>query len=408
MAMWLINMAEVEDWIAGMNRTCHRMSGCYLRPEDRRQRLLRSYTTEINISRVDKNYLFIYIKLKYQFRTNASCRNPWRCRYHTLSTNAFCAIMDLLSTKQRFSKLKTGIKEPQNPVSLVRISLFIIRAGNKREKWSPTLTCRVLELQFRWDEWVPAHRVLKLTEENIQVQKSLHQQASASAASGTGSSSKSKSGVSKDGSSARAGVAGRKDGTRGTKRGREEVRWPFLMFCNWDFWGGQDESNKKPEMRLNVPEILKVQLVDDWENITKNNQVCYFFLISFYQLSHLIYFQLVPVPRSPTVEDVLEQFGDYARTSGRNKCVVIHQSDIERLIRTIPKSSRSRHPCAHDNPRVDNLLWQISWSHFTIPFRTPTICRNAEKICNRAEGDYWGREGAKCDLWSWTFTENVG
>ena len=27
-------------------------------------------------------------------------------------------------------------------------------------------------------------------------------------------------------------------------------------------------------MRLSIPDILKVQLVDDWENITKNNQVC--------------------------------------------------------------------------------------------------------------------------------------
>lgn len=27
-------------------------------------------------------------------------------------------------------------------------------------------------------------------------------------------------------------------------------------------------------MKLNVPEILKVLLVDDWEAVTKNNQVC--------------------------------------------------------------------------------------------------------------------------------------
>jgi hypothetical protein len=26
-------------------------------------------------------------------------------------------------------------------------------------------------------------------------------------------------------------------------------------------------------MKLNVPEILKVKLVDDWEAVTKNNQV---------------------------------------------------------------------------------------------------------------------------------------
>ena len=90
-------------------------------------------------------------------------------------------------------------------------------------------------------------------------------------------------------------------------------------------------------MKLNVPEVLKVQLVDDCENVTKNNQVYSFFLFlslflflhsTLILLSHLIYFQLVPVPRSPTVEDVLEQFGDYARTSGRNKCVIIHRSNL--------------------------------------------------------------------------------
>jgi len=35
----------------------------------------------------------------------------------------------------------------------------------------------------------------------------------------------------------------------------------------------QDEGNKKPEMKLNVPDVLKAQLVDDWEFVTKNNQV---------------------------------------------------------------------------------------------------------------------------------------
>lgn len=35
----------------------------------------------------------------------------------------------------------------------------------------------------------------------------------------------------------------------------------------------QDDSSKKPEMKLNVPEPLKVLLVDDWEAVTKNNQV---------------------------------------------------------------------------------------------------------------------------------------
>jgi hypothetical protein len=35
----------------------------------------------------------------------------------------------------------------------------------------------------------------------------------------------------------------------------------------------QDEYFRKPDIRLSVPEILKAVLVDDWEAVTKNNQV---------------------------------------------------------------------------------------------------------------------------------------
>jgi len=42
-------------------------------------------------------------------------------------------------------------------------------------------------------------------------------------------------------------------------------------------------------MKLIVPEILKVILVDDWEAVTKNNQ-------------------LVPLPRTPNVVQLLEEF----------------------------------------------------------------------------------------------------
>ena len=35
----------------------------------------------------------------------------------------------------------------------------------------------------------------------------------------------------------------------------------------------QDDGSRKPDMKLAVPDILKVQLVDDWEAVTKNGQV---------------------------------------------------------------------------------------------------------------------------------------
>ncbi|KAI0919770.1 hypothetical protein AcV5_001746 [Taiwanofungus camphoratus] len=117
-----------------------------------------------------------------------------------------------------------------------------------------------------WDEWVHVTRLLKWNETNLALQKALQQQASAASASAASSAGK---------GAARAGVGAkdgrRKDG-RGTKRGREE-----------------DEGARRPEMKLSVPEALKVLLVDDWEAVTKNNQ-------------------LVPLPRSPNVLELLEEF----------------------------------------------------------------------------------------------------
>ncbi|KAH7903000.1 MRG domain-containing protein [Hygrophoropsis aurantiaca] len=52
-------------------------------------------------------------------------------------------------------------------------------------------------------------------------------------------------------------------------------------------------------MKLEVPEVLKVLLVDDWEAVTKNSQ-------------------LVTLPRSPTVVEILQQFKDYILAQGKS------------------------------------------------------------------------------------------
>ncbi|KAF8840444.1 MRG-domain-containing protein [Paxillus ammoniavirescens] len=141
-----------------------------------------------------------------------------------------------------------------------------------------------------WDEWVPLQRLLKLNDTNIALQKALMAQASA-AASSSSAGNKGKSGGAGGGGSGggtgglsaaggMAGRGGRKDG-RGTKRGREE-----------------DESNRRPEMKLSVPEVLKVLLVDDWEAITKNNQ-------------------LVALPRSPPVVEILQEFKEHVTKMGK-------------------------------------------------------------------------------------------
>ncbi|KAF7416232.1 Esa1p-associated factor [Pleurotus ostreatus] len=142
-----------------------------------------------------------------------------------------------------------------------------------------------------WDEWVPPPRLLKHNDTNIAIQKTLQSQANATNAAVNASNRAAKSGPSGShrehhsvGGLGTGSTRVRKDGARGTKRGREE-----------------DDASKKPEIKLNVPEVLKVILVDDWEAVTKNNQ-------------------LVTLPRSPTVVEVLSQFEAYilARPASEN------------------------------------------------------------------------------------------
>ncbi|EKM51282.1 uncharacterized protein PHACADRAFT_102885 [Phanerochaete carnosa HHB-10118-sp] len=133
-----------------------------------------------------------------------------------------------------------------------------------------------------WDEWVDRTRLLKHTEANLNLQKTLSQanaaanQAQMGNTSGSGSHSKG-AGCKDLGRT----LTGRKDG-RGVKRGRDD-----------------DDNSKRPEMKLNVPESLKVLLVDDWEAVTKNNQ-------------------LVPLPRSPNVVEILKEFEEYVLSSPKN------------------------------------------------------------------------------------------
>lgn len=88
---------------------------------------------------------------------------------------------------------------------------------------------------------------------------------------------------------------------------------------------GQDDSSKRPEMKLNVPEALKVLLVDDWEAVTKNNQVrqsmqcgrprtlsllhaC--FHMTLRTINETIQ-QLIALPRTPNVLQLLEDYKQY-------------------------------------------------------------------------------------------------
>lgn len=128
-----------------------------------------------------------------------------------------------------------------------------------------------------WDEWIPCDRVLAWNEENIRMQKDLKQAAleainsksSKKAASASTEKRKESSGAHKD------------EPVRAPKR----VRTQDLEIEK------EEDFVKRPEVSLAVPDSLKAQLVDDWEYVTKEHQ-------------------LVTLPRSPNVVDILREYRD--------------------------------------------------------------------------------------------------
>jgi len=118
-----------------------------------------------------------------------------------------------------------------------------------------------------YDEWLATDRIKKYNEEGLNLQKQLlrdHSTTKNKKSDNIGARRRDGGAASTSGHGAAA--------TRGTKRARDE-----------------DDSTRKPDLKLNVPETLKLILVDDWEAITKNNQ-------------------LLTLPRTPTVQQLLQEF----------------------------------------------------------------------------------------------------
>ncbi|KAK9244056.1 MRG-domain-containing protein [Lipomyces tetrasporus] len=135
-----------------------------------------------------------------------------------------------------------------------------------------------------WDEWLPQERVLRWTEENLRMQKELKsealQQLRSKKPGGSGQGESTQPG----GNAATLSSQKRKEATkehpeaaRGTKKTRREADEK------------DDEHMSHLDVNITVPDVLKAQLVDDWENVTKNSQ-------------------LVKLPRSPNIQEILQEF----------------------------------------------------------------------------------------------------
>ncbi|KAI7905273.1 chromo domain-like protein [Cokeromyces recurvatus] len=120
-----------------------------------------------------------------------------------------------------------------------------------------------------WDEWVPETRILRWSEENLKMQSRL----------------KSFYLSKKDGKKMSTLNEEDNDSLDGSKKAKlDEEEESYL---------------NKPELRLDIPDTLKGQLVDDWENVTKNQQ-------------------LVTLPRTITVNDVLARYKRFKRDKKGN------------------------------------------------------------------------------------------
>lgn len=117
-----------------------------------------------------------------------------------------------------------------------------------------------------------------MNDDNLAKQKALLESVKAAQeAKSKESTSKKGNALARDASEATDGDRRKvKESSRGTKRGRDTIEQ-------------EEEYIKRPEIKILINDVLKVKLVDDWENVTKKNQ-------------------LVALPRKPNVEDILEQY----------------------------------------------------------------------------------------------------
>ncbi|GAA5835364.1 hypothetical protein JCM3766R1_004767 [Sporobolomyces carnicolor] len=191
------------------------------------------------------------------------------------------------------------------------------KAMNKNGAIGPHYFVHYKGWKQTWDEWVPEERLNKYNDENIRKQKALieqqrardaaereaqkaleAEQARKNAAAGFAGTGSVGVGISGGGPSA-AGSAGgassggpggmaaaRRDDKRNVKRGREGE--------------GEDEYMSRREIKISIPDNLKTQLVDDWEAITKNQQ-------------------LVPLPRLPNVDVILDEWLKYLQNEEDDK-----------------------------------------------------------------------------------------
>ncbi|RXK38453.1 mortality factor 4-like protein 1 [Tremella mesenterica] len=131
-----------------------------------------------------------------------------------------------------------------------------------------------------WDEWVPEQRLLKLNDAGLAKRRQLLEQQTKKNRPATASTSTPTTGKGKEKGSVKKET--------GKKRARDS-----MVDTEADYL-------KRPEVKIVIPDLLKLQLVDDWENVTKHNQ-------------------LVSLPRQPNVRELLDEYRQYVLATKKSQ-----------------------------------------------------------------------------------------
>ena len=163
----------------------------------------------------------------------------------------------------------------------------------------------VLTVLDRWDEWVPEQRLLKLNEEGFQKRRHLLEQQTRKTRPITAASPAASSVKGKEKGGKKAEAARKRARESGIDTVSRLSPFLYILRCNCDgcerlTLPQEADYLKRPEVKIVIPDILKLQLVDDWENVTKNNQ-------------------LVSLPRKPNVRDLLEEYRNYVLATKKSQ-----------------------------------------------------------------------------------------
>ncbi|XP_070669186.1 protein MRG1-like isoform X6 [Malus domestica] len=137
----------------------------------------------------------------------------------------------------------------------------------------PSLDLRLMS----WDEWVGGDRLLKHTEDNILKQQALDKKQGVDKNTKSGRSAQTKPKISTD------VKAEKEDHKNNVTKGKKRKN---------DSGTEKDTAALEKLVKIQIPSTLRKQLVDDWEFVSQQDK-------------------LVMLPRSPTVDDILQKYLDY-------------------------------------------------------------------------------------------------